>query len=87
MIKIKTERKHIIGEENESADIKLSLFKNMYPNSGKCEYLIASETDTDFSIICIGKNSAVADLVYDIFFENGVTPENLDDIASEYELV
>ncbi len=87
MIKLKTAKKHIIGDENESEDIKLSLVKkDIHTRSGKCEYSIISETDTDLSIMYIGKNSTVADLVFDIFLENDVTPENLEDIAYDYEL-
>lgn len=87
MIKIKTAKKHITGEENESEDIKLCLLKkDIHTISDKCEYLIVSETDTALSVMCIGKSETVADLVFDILLENDVTPENLEDIAWDYKL-
>lgn len=88
MIKLKTIRKHLTGEENESENIKLSLLKkDIHTDSGKCEYSIVSETDTDLSVINVGNNSAVADIIFNVFEKEGVTPENLEDIAADFEII
>jgi len=83
MQKISTSEK-VISNGSENISFRLSLFKGdvskSFPDN---EYTIVSETDASTAIMPAGKNFVIAKLMFNLFFEKEVLPENLEAIAED----
>lgn len=83
MIKIDTSTK-IIKSDNGNLEFTMSLFKgDISGNFPDDEYTIVSETSGSMAVMPAGKNCVIAQLLYTLFFQNDVLPENLEGIAED----
>lgn len=83
MLKIDTSKK-IIQADDYSFEFTMSLFKGdisgTFPPD---EYTIVSETPSSMAVMPAGKNYVIAKLLFTLFFQNDVLPENLEGIAED----